>query len=480
MKRNSIYSVVVWLLFTGNAIAQYGVSSIFEELPADSISKPAKDLHTALKPQIRQNEYLSWSKTDSVRSNYCFIAPAVDLNGGYASQLSYRAGLGLNLQAQAGKWFFKLGAIGGAGSVDSLFNTRSFYYEEKGSNYYYTDIRTRISYTPNEIFNFQVGLDNQFIGEGSRSLFLGDYGVPHPFAQIRTKFWRIEYTVMYQFMREHTPGAWKSKYATSHHISLNAAKWLNIGVFETVLFQPKDTLLNRGYEVEYLNPVIFLRPQEYSLGSSDNVLIGVSLDAKFGNHMFYSQGVLDEFNLSEIRKNPTWWANKYGLQAGIKGRFYPVIGPLFYRIEYNMSRPYNYSHINEMQAYGNQGHVLAHPLGSNFHELLAELKWQKGKYLLKFFTTYRLKGEDKDGFSYGGNIYQSYMLRPEDYGHFTGRGLGRNTSRTILTFDYEVYRPARIHAFVENHLLIQGNTGEVNYYPVIGIRSQLWNDYRNY
>lgn len=480
MRINGKHIVFVVLLFAGKVSAQYGVSSIFEELPSDSIPKKATDLHTALKPAIRQHQFSSWKKDEPARDNFFFIAPAVDVNGGYSNQLNYRTGLGLNLQAQTGKWFFRLGAMGGIGSVDSLFNTRSFYYEAKGKNYYYADIRTRISYTPNEIFNFQVGLDNQFIGEGSRSLFLGDYGVPHPFAQIRTRFWRMEYTVLYQFMREHTPGAWKSKYATSHHISLNPTKWLNIGIFETVLFQPKDTLLNRGYEVEYLNPVIFFRPQEYSIGSSDNILIGVSLDAKFGNHMFYSQGILDEFNLAEIRKNPTWWAVKYGVQLGVKGRFHPSFGSLFYRVEYNMSRPYNYSHINEMQAYGNQGHVLAHPLGSNFHEIIGELKWQKGKYLVKFFTTYRLKGEDKDGFSYGGNIYQSYMLRPEDYGFFTGRGLGMNTSRTILTFDYEVYKPAKIHAFVENHLLIQGNTGAVNYYPVIGIRSQLWNDYRNY
>lgn len=465
---------------TFGVYGQYEVSDLFEELPEDSLPKPAVDLHTAYKPAIRQFPNFNSKIKKCFSQKYFLLQPAVDLNGGYSNQLNFRTGAGFNLQAQARKWFFKVGAMGGIGSVDSLFNTRAFYYEEKGKNYYYADIRARISYTPNEIFNFQVGLDNQFIGEGSRSLFLGDYGTPHPFAQIRTKFWRIEYTVLYQFMRENVAGSWKSKYATSHHISLNATKWLNFGIFETVLFQPKDTLLNRGYDVEYLNPVIFLRPQEYSLGSSDNILIGVSMDIKFGKHLFYSQGVLDEFNLKEIKNDPSWWAVKYGLQAGFKGRFQPGLGSFFYRVEYNMSRPYNYSHVSELQAYGNQGNVLAHPLGSNFHEILAELKWQNGKYLAKFFTSYRLKGEDKDGFSYGGNIYQPYTLRPEDYGFFTGRGLGRNVSRTILTFDYEIYNKMKLHVFFENHFVIQGNTGDFNYFPVLGIRSQLWNDYRNY
>jgi hypothetical protein len=480
LKTGILHSIFVWLLCGFSLYAQYGVGSIFEELPSDSVEALSVENHSGFKALTRTNEFLSWHKHDSIRPDFFHIAPAVDLNGAYANQFAYRAGLGLNLQMQYKKWYFKVSAIGGLGSVDSVFNTPAFYYEQKGKNYFYTDIRARVSYTHNSIFNFQVGLDNHFIGEGNRSLFLSDYGVPHPFAQIKAKFWRLEYTVLYQFMREHVPGMWKSKFATSHHISLNATKWLNFGIFETVLFQPKDTLLNRGFEVEYLNPVIFFRPQEYTLGSSDNVLIGLSMDAKFLNQLFYSQVILDEFNLAELRKDKTWWAVKFGVQAGLKGRFHTKIGDLFYRVEYNMMRPFTYSHIDEMQAYGNQGHVLAHPLGANFHELLAELKWQKGKFLAKFFTAYYLKGEDKDGYSYGGNIYRPYTQRPEDYGFYIGRGLGRNNSITTLTFDYEVYRPMKLHVFIEQQLRIQGNTMKASYIPILGIRSQLWNDYRNY
>jgi len=466
------------LPFAGSA--QYGIDPLLEELPADSVLPLSVENHTGLRPFIRTSNFQSWKKDAIAKPNYFFIAPAVDLNGAYTSKLDFRTGLGVNMHAQAGKWFFKVGAVGGVGTVDSFFNTRAYYLERKGDLYNYVDVRGRISFTPNEIFNFQVGLDNHFIGEGSRSLFLGDYGTPQPFGQIRTKFWRVEYTVLYQFMREQVAGQWKSKYATTHHISLNATKWLNIGIFESVLFQPKDTLLNRGYEAEYLNPVIFFRPQEYSIGSSDNVLIGFSMDAKIKSHTIYSQFILDEFNLKEIRKKTGWWANKFGLQFGVKGRIKPSVGNLFYRVEYNMLRPYTYAHINQMQAYGHQGNVLAHPNGANFHELLGELKWQKDQLLLKFFTSYRLQGMDKDGFSYGANIYQPYTLRPEDYGFYVGRGAGQNVSRTIITVDYEVWKPASLHVFLENHMIIRNVGQKFSYYPMIGIRSQLWNDYRNY
>lgn len=478
--RYFFHSVLFLLFLPFAASSQYGIEPLFEELPADSIQPLSVENHTGLKPQIRSKTVASWKKDKVEKANYFFIAPALDLNGAYSSKFNFRSGAGLNMHAQTGKWFFKVGAVGGIGSVDSFFNTRSFYLERKGELYNYVDVRGRVSYTPNEVFNFQVGLDNHFIGEGSRSLFLGDYGTPHPFGQIRTKFWRVEYTVLYQFMREQVGGQWKSKYATTHHISLNATKWLNFGIFESVLFQPKDTLLNRGFEAEYLNPVIFFRPQEYSLGSSDNVLIGFSMDAKFKGQTFYSQFILDEFNLKEIRNKSAWWANKFGLQVGLKGRFKPAFGALFYRVEYNMLRPYTYAHINEMQAYGHQGNVLAHPLGANFHEILAELKWQRKDWLVKFFTSYRLQGADKDGFSYGANIYQPYTLRPEDYGFKIGRGAGQNMSRTILTIDYDVWKPASLHIFLENHLVIKNYGKEFSYYPMLGIRSQLWNDYRNY
>ena len=87
---------------------------------------------------------------------------------------------------------------------------------------------------------------------------------------------------------------------------------------------------------------------------------------------------------------------------------------------------------------------------------------------------------DKDGFSYGANIYQPYTLRPEDYGFYVGRGAGQNVSRTIITVDYEVWKPALLHVFLENHMIIRNVGQKFSYYPMIGIRSQLWNDYRNY
>lgn len=473
------FLIVIALFITGNLFSQTDVGLFTEELPNDSLySKSVKD-HVSVHPLIRQTKGSAFS-SETTTKNYLKVLPLSDVNGSYSNDFSYRTGLGVALEASSGKWYFRAAAVGGVGSFDSVFHTNAFYKEPKTSIYVYTDVRGRISYTPNDIFNFQIGLDNQFIGQGNRSLFLSDYASPSPFAQIRTRFWRLEYTIMYQFFREKFGAQYRSKYGASHHISLNATKWLNIGVFESVIFRPKDTLLNRGYDAEYLNPVIFYRPQEYSLGSSDNVLLGFSADIHWKQNSIYSQVILDEFNLGEIRAKTGWWANKFGVQLGYKSHLKSRVGNLFYRLEYNFVRPYTYAHIDDLHNYGTQSASLAHPLGSNFHEILGELKWQKNKWLGKVFASYSLQGVSKDSLNYGNDIYQPYINRPSDYGNYTGQGKGINSLRCILTIDYTIVKSIRLHAFLENHLNYSTLSNSVNYYPVIGIRSQLWNDYRNY
>ena len=460
--------------------AQSRIGIVFEELPYDTLQSNSVGEHSSIKPMIRQKEVLAFHDTITTKKSNFSLIPLVDVNGAYSNSFGYRTGLGVMMELTLPKWYGRVASTGGIGTLDNIFRTNSFYREQKGSNYIYADVRARIGFTPNKIFNFQVGLDNHFIGQGNRSLFLSDYGVPFPFAQIRTRFWRLEYTVMYQFFREKFGSNYRSKNGAMHHISLNATKWLNIGVFESVIFRPKDTLLNRGYDAEYLNPVILYRPQEYSLGSSDNVLLGLSIDAHWKQNTIYSQLILDEFNLAQIRAKSGWWANKFGVQLGYKSHFQTSIGKLFYRLEYKFVRPYTYAHIDDLHNYGHQSFALSHPLGSNFHEIIGEVKWQKNKWLTKVFVSYTLQGNDKDSLNYGSNIYQPYINRPADYGNFTGQGLGVNKLQTQITVDYLVHKSLHLHAFIENHFVYLSTSNSINYFPVIGIRSQLWNDYRNY
>ncbi len=466
-----IIYIAFMIPFLGYTQGRVGV--ILEDLPSDTITHTLKE-HSGMKPRIRLAR-------GNERERYIRLNALGDVNYIQANRSQYKLGVGLEVESSINdKWYIRAAGVQGVYDTDTLFTPKSYVRVPVGSTNLYTDMRGRVSYTPNHIFNFQAGLDHNFIGEGSRSLFLSDYGNPYPFGLIRANFWRFEYSILYQFMKERDQNRWEGKFASSHHISFNAAKWLNIGVFETVIFQPKDTNLRRGFDIEYLNPLVFYRPQEYSLGSSDNVLLGVSLTANWKGHYFYSQFILDEFYLAELRAKTGWWANKFGGQFGFKGRFGNGNHRFFYRAEYNFVRPYTYAHISEELNYGNQGLSLAHPYGSNFKELLAEFKWSHKKWNAKFFGSYFLKGLDQDGFSYGGDIYQSYTARPYEYDHWTGQGLRENGLRFMISGSYQVSKMGNLNAFVENHLHHSMLNDRWNYTLVVGVRSMLWNDYRNY
>ena len=465
-----------WMLYISFFISfisngQGDVDFLFEELPEDSLISEFRN-HSSLKPAIRLSKF---------KKNNIHASILGDVNYLQTNRVQYKVGLGGMLEYSGdNKWYFRAAATQGINNFDSTFAPKSFIFQEKSNNSLYTDIRSRASYTPNHIFNFQIGVDHNFIGEGSRSLFLSDYGTSYPFGLIRANFWRFEYSVLYQFFREKDQNRWEGKFASSHHVSFNATEWLNIGIFESVIFQPKDTNLIRGFDLEYLNPIVFYRPQEYSLGSSDNVLLGIELSADWKQHTFYTQFILDEFYLEELRAKSGWWANKFGGQFGIKGRFQKGDHKFFYRGEYNFMRPYTFSHISEELNYGNQGTSLAHPYGANFMEGLIEFKWSHKKWGGKLFANYYLRGLDKDGDSYGGNIYQPYINRPFEYGHKIGQGVQLNGVNAISTFSFQIMPSNRLNVFIENHFRFDTQNINSDYLLVLGIRSMLWNDYRNY
>ncbi len=463
-------------LFSISCFGQGKIGYLIEELPFDSIQARPFENHSSIWPKIIR---------DSSFKKCLGFFPMVDNSVGYDqnSALSTYSRLGLGVQADlkiSPKWHARIGYNFASLSNDTNYlDTRAYFYTRKqGKIPLSHNLLGRVSYTPNPIFNFQAGIDRNFIGEGNRSLFLSDYGKPYPFAQIRARFWHIEYLVMYQFFSENNKQKQRSKYGAMHYLSWNVTKWLNVGVFETVIFQPKDTLLNRGYELEYLNPVIFYRPQEYAIGSSDNVLLGLSVSAKWKKQTVYGQLILDEFLLAEIKVRSGWWANKYGGQLGLKGRFEIKKEKFFYRIEGNAVRPYTYSHLNALQNYGNAGYTLAHPYGGNFAEILGELKWQKKNWLFKTFVSYGVRGLDKNGKSYGGDIYQPYTNRPNDYQNEIGQGLKNNFVRNQW---YVCYAIQGIHqVFAEINLSYDSDYSRFSLLPLIGFRTNLWNDYRNY
>ncbi len=287
-----------------------------------------------------------------------------------------------------------------------------------------------ISLKTNKYFTLQFGHGKHFIGDGYRSLILSDVAFNYPFLRIQTRIGKIQYTNLYaefqdiRYKVSYETGFLK-KYMSSHHINYNINEKFSLSLFEAVIWRMNHAPGNKGFDINYLNPIIFFRPVEYSLNSPDNMLIGLHSKFRFSKFDFlYGQFILDEFSLSELRKSNNWWGNKYGYQIGVKFFNFLKVKKLNAQIEYNLVRPYTYAHHNTYQNYAHYNQPLAHPLGANFDEklLILNYRWKKIVSRLQIVSA-RIGGQiNGDSTSYGSDIYMSTgnfegeAGRPDDYG----------------------------------------------------------------
>lgn len=144
-------------------------------------------------------------------------------------------------------------------------------YKESGVDFFTSS--GYISFNATKHINMQFGQDRFFIGNGMRSMILSDAGHSFPFLKIQTQVWRFSYTNLFARLSGNTPasrpgsptGYMPEKFMALHHLSLNITDQLNIGLFEAIV--SGDSVLG-GFQVDYLNPVIFYRATEHNVNNS--------------------------------------------------------------------------------------------------------------------------------------------------------------------------------------------------------------------
>ena len=470
-----IYFVLLFITLSKSICSQTQLDWLGNILVEDTSWSAKGNYHTSIYPSFKNDNSVNGFQISSKLQ----LVPLTDIGIQFDGNLNYRAAIGAAFELKNAKHFYyRIGGLIGYQEKDSLFDAKS---KEINSNLYVNPL-IRLGYKAKRFFDAQIGYDKNFIGDGNRSLFLSDYGKPYPFAKINANFWHVNYSILYQFYNEKVEDKNRSKFSATHHVSWNATRWWNFSIFETVMFQPRDTMLNRGFDVEYLNPIVFYRPQEFSIGSSDNVILGISSSYKWNRNMIYGQFVIDDILVKEAFKRSGWWGNKLAWQLGWKTYLKYKSKLIKLRIESNCVRPYTYSHANNLANYGNDNSVLAHPLGSNFGEILLDVSSQFDKFYFKVFISTGLFGFDKDDKNYGTNIYTPYINRPYDINCRIGQGKRNYFVLLNLHAAYNLLKEGNIYAFAETQFrydsAVQG--AKFKLIPTIGIRSYLWNDYRNY
>ncbi|MBL0153403.1 MAG: hypothetical protein IPP93_07940 [Chitinophagaceae bacterium] len=315
-----------------------------------------------------------------------------------------------------------------------------FYKPFKVGGYDYFDARGYFSFNVTKYIDVTFGYDKNFIGNGYRSLFLGEGSSPNLFLRLNTRIWKFNYQNLFMEVQSaHIPGGDRligKKYAAMHHLDISINKWLNIGLFEGVIFGRKD-----HFDFGYINPVIFYRSIEQQNGSFDNSVVGLDAKANLAKKFqVYGQFSLDEFVLSEIKKNRGWWANKFGMQIGAKYIDAFGIANLDLQFEANRVRPFTYSHSDSVANYTNYNQPLAHQLGANFKEFIGIARYQPApKWLAVAKLIYYQQGRDSSAVSFGSNITLPNSIPPrgQDFGYSIGSGWQTNVFYASLLLSYE-------------------------------------------
>jgi hypothetical protein len=227
------------------------------------------------------------------------------------------------------------------------------------------------------------------------------------------------------------------KYLASHYLSINLGERLTLGLFEAVVLSRQD-----GFDLAYLNPIIFYRTIEQSVGSPDNALIGTT--ARY--HLpklrteLYGQFMLDEFKFDELFvQRRGWWANKWSYQIGLRHVNAFGLDQLDIVAERNTARPFIYTH-RATSSYTHFAMPLAHPLGANFSENLFGIDYRPLPRLNFRGRLYFIEqGEGSADNIIGENLNFPNVNRAMEFGNEIGQGINYSTRLLMLRAGYELY-----------------------------------------
>ena len=444
---------------------------------------PAADLQLGYETDDRKEDSFTYNNTR-----------AVFVQGGLGQKLNFFAAV-YESQGRFAQYFNDFArSIAPDGGNPAIIPGRGIAKEGRNGDFDYPAAEGYVSYSPNRVFNIQLGHGKQFIGDGYRSLLLSDNASYFPFIKLNTTFWKIKYTNTWTSLRDVRPevtedGSFRAKYMANHYLSYNVSKRLNIGLFESVIWENDN---GRGFDFNYLNPVIFYRAIEFSTGSrGGNALIGLTAKYKFSDAInAYAQVVIDEFSGADVFSGNKSYKNKQGFQIGAKYYNAFNVPNLTLQLEYNQVRPYVYSN-NEIQLnYGHNNQSLAHQWGANFKEAIAIARYENKRWYGSLKVIAGTRGAeigDINEVYYGGSIYGNDENRPSDEGitFFQGNevnsfyadlelGYLLNPATNLKVYINPIYRD--FQAATQTPSTFDTNTLWVN----VGFRTDLFNWYFDY
>lgn len=260
---------------------------------------------------------------------------------------------------------------------------------------------SRITYTPTECLNIQLGHDKHFIGNGERSLLLSDLSFNYPFIRLQSEWLngKLKYQNLFTLFQdiERLPGdglsesLFSRKQGVFHHLSFSPNSVFNIGLFEGMIFPSLDSSGNVGVPVSYWLPLMYLNSLTSGSKRNGNTLLGLDWSLElFKKVLLYGQGSLFDERLSNL-----------SLQAGVKWFAHTNLS---LQLESNMQffdkKENLFMHYSES---------LNSPVLTEHNEFLVGINWQRKRILAKVHANY-IETNFEEIKTVNGSL--SYMVNP--------------------------------------------------------------------
>ncbi len=296
---------------------------------------------------------------------------------------------------------------------------------------FYTS-QAMLSWQANPHLQIQWGHGKNFIGYGYRSMLLSDFAPAYTHLRLQAHSGPVQYQYYIARMLDYSSPrilplgdrnwgseGYRQKYCSMSYLDWNLAPGLQVGLFQAIVWPAQDTLGHRGISWNYLNPLLFMIPIQFTNGSDGNALVGINAGYRWGRQQIYAQGVLDELRMKDLLQGSPSWANKFAFQAGIRG-WTSVVGQGFrWQAEVNGARPFTYAHWSGETNYAHQNSALAHPMGANFVEGLGSITWFRGPWSVSLRHLIAQQGRsDSTGLNTGNNIHASYWSGTDPSGSY--------------------------------------------------------------
>ena len=320
-----------------------------------------------------------------------------------------------------------------------------------------------ISYQASKKLNIQVGHGKQKIGNGYRSLLLSDNALNYPYVRFTQQWFkgRVQYTNIYASLMNldsasakippNTERLYQKKGASFQQLSINLAKWLNIGFFQGMMWQVGDRNNVQHMDWQFFNPVIFTNLAYYGLNNKNNILVGADINIKITKRMsLYAQYMADD--LSNTRST----GNGVGYQVGIRCFDVFKVKNWFFQAEYNdvaqsaYTSPLSSNGLNQSYSQYNQNLAYTPGYGKEL-VLMTDYKYKRVFFNARYnYQYYTLNGSDlsenqianlKIGYTinpaYNANISLGLSYRVQDY--FFTKVSDNSTAYLYLSFKTSLY-----------------------------------------